>query len=453
MSELFHHKVTAVLGLGRSGRAAAKFLQQSGARVLAWDDVPAARETAAADGIVIEDLTTVDWSQIDELILSPGIPHHHPAPHPLVAHAKAAGITPISDIEILWRTRPEAQYVGITGTNGKSTTTSLIGHILTSGHKTCQVGGNIGVPVMDLPPLSRDETYVLEMSSYQLEITPSIHFNVAVILNISPDHLDRHGGLSGYIDAKKRIFSQSTPSDTLVIGIDDPHCLAVYEELRSSSQVNLIPISTQKTLDNGIYVEDGLLHDGHDIHNLRACTHLRGKHNWQNAAAAYATCKSLGLAPPQIMNGLTSFPGLQHRQQLVKTWENIRFINDSKATNAEAVAQALQAYKGTDIYWLVGGRPKEGGIDSLEGFFSTVHHAFVFGEAQEQFAMNLEGKVDYTRAKDLREATEFALKKAQKDNKKEPVIMLSPACSSFDQFKDFEVRGHAFCGYVDELTN
>lgn len=451
----FKGKNIAALGLGRSGRSAALALQDSGAHVIAWDDTPAARDAAQKDGVNLQDLTIIDWSTIHELVLSPGIPHHYPAPHPIVALAKAAGLKPTSDIEILYKTQPEATYVGITGTNGKSTTTSLIAHIIkAAGHK-CEVGGNIGIPVMNLEPLGKDGTYVLEMSSYQLEITPSIHFDVSVLLNITPDHLDRHGGLEGYISAKKLIYANSTHDDTLIIGIDDPHCFAIYEHLKTSSHVNLVPISVQKRISDGLYVKDGQLIDGGTgsmICDLSPLLRLKGQHNWQNTAVSFATCRALGLKDSEIIKALESFPGLAHRQQLVKSWQQIRFVNDSKATNAEAVAQALAAYSGENIYWLAGGRPKEGGITALEPYFATVNHAFIYGEAQDLFALSLEGKVPYTRAKDLREATELALKKAANHPKKETVVMLSPACSSFDQFKDFERRGEAFCDYINELT-
>lgn len=451
----FKGKNIAVLGLGRSGRTAALALQESGAQVVAWDDTTAARDAAKNENIHIEDLTTIDWHAIDELVLSPGIPHHYPAPHPIVAQAKAAGLKPISDIEILYKTQSEATYVGITGTNGKSTTTALVGHILKStGHK-CEVGGNIGIPVMNLEPLGKGGTYVLEISSYQLEITQSIHFNVSILLNVTPDHLDRHGGLEGYIAAKQLIYANSNPDDTLIIGIDDPHCFAIYERLKTSSQFNLVPISIQKKISNGLYVKEGQLIEGvtdSNICDLSPLLRLKGQHNWQNTAAAFAACRTLGLKDSQIINALESFPGLAHRQQLVKSWQQIRFVNDSKATNAEAVAQALAAYSGEALYWLAGGRPKEGGIASLEPYFTNVNHAFIYGEAQDLFALSLEGKVPYTRAKDLREATELALKKAENQPTTEIVVMLSPACSSFDQFKDFEQRGESFCSYINELT-
>ncbi len=451
----FKGKNIAVLGLGRSGRTAALALQEAEAHVVAWDDTPAARDTVENEAIHLQDLTTIDWDTVDELVLSPGIPHHYPAPHPVVALAKTAGLRPISDMEILYKTQPDATYIGITGTNGKSTTTALIGHILQTAGRKCEVGGNIGVPVMNLESLEKGGTYVLEMSSYQLEITPSIHFDVSVLLNITPDHLDRHGGLEGYIAAKQLIYANSNPDDTLIIGINDPHCLVIYERLKATPQVNLVPISIQKKITDGLYVKDSQLIDGitdSPIFDLPPLLRLKGQHNWQNTAAAFAACRSLGLNDSEIIQALESFPGLAHRQQLVKSWQQIRFVNDSKATNAEAVAQALAAYSGENIYWLAGGRPKEGGIAALESYFPGVQHAFIYGEAQDSFALTLEGKVPYTRAKDLREATELALKKAENHPKEETVVMLSPACSSFDQFKDFEQRGDAFCNYINELT-
>ncbi len=451
--QLFKDKTIAVLGLGRSGKSTAQALLRAGAHVLAWDDQEDARANALAKGLPLTDLNTVDLAKVDLLILSPGIPHQYPAPHPLVARAQLAGVRPISDIEVLCLSQPQAQYIGITGTNGKSTTTTLIGHILKERGAQVEVGGNLGIPVMDLNPLGEDGVYVLELSSYQLETSPSFHAEVCVLLNITPDHLERHGGMEGYIAAKKLIYKNSTSTDTLVISVDDPHCLSIYEALSVSKKVNLLPISISKILSEGLYVKDGHLYEkGKSVLDLRKFDRLRGTHNWQNIAAAYGALRSLGLEPEMIHKGIASFPGLAHRQQIVAHYNNITFVNDSKATNAEAVAKALACYQDSSLYCLLGGRPKEGGITNLKPFFPSLKHAFLYGEAASTFALTLEGKVPYTLCDTLEEAVNAATKLALHDNHKGAVVLLSPACASFDQFRDFEARGEAFCHYVEGVV-
>jgi len=450
---LFENKTVAVLGLGRSGKSTAKALLRAGAHVLAWDDQEEARKAAQTEGLSLTDLNTVEWATVDSLILSPGIPHHYPAPHPLVARAQLAGVRPISDIELLCLSQPKARYVGITGTNGKSTTTTLIGHILKENGAHVEVGGNLGIPVMELNPLEEDGIYVLELSSYQLETSPSFHAEVSILLNITPDHLERHGGMEGYIAAKKLIYKNSTSTDTFVISVDDPHCLSIYEALRVSKKINLLPISISKILSEGLYVKDGYLYEkGESVLDLRQFDRLRGTHNWQNIAAAYGTLRSLGISAEMIRNGIASFPGLAHRQQIVAQYNNLTFVNDSKATNAEAVAKALSCYQNSSLYCLLGGRPKEGGIASLKSFFPSIKHAFLYGEAASTFALTLEGKVPYTLCNTLEEAVNAATKRALHDQHKEAIVLLSPACASFDQFRDFEARGEAFCRYVKDVV-
>lgn len=442
----------AVLGLGRSGRSVAKALVRAGARVLAWDDQEKSRKTAQEEGVPLVGLHTVAWNQVDHLVLSPGIPHHYPAPHPLVARAQLAGLQPISDIEILCLSQPQATYIGITGTNGKSTTTTLIGHVLQDNKVKREVGGNLGIPVMDLQPLEKGGFYVLELSSYQLEITPSLHCHISVLLNITPDHLERHGGMEGYIAAKKLIYKNATPQDVLVISVDDSHCLTLHESLRDVGGVKLIPISTCKRLDDGISVKEGTLYEnGQAIISLKDFDCLRGQHNWQNIAAAFGVLRSVGLSAEAITKSIASFPGLAHRQQQVAQYKNITFINDSKATNAEAVAKALACYRDNPLYVLFGGRPKEGGIGSLRPYFPSLTHAFLYGEAASAFALTLEGKVPYTLCETLQEATQAAAGLALKENKPDAVVLLSPACASWDQFQDFEVRGEVFCEVVREI--
>lgn len=448
----FKNKKVAVLGLGRSGKSVCHALDRVGATVLAWDDQESARFDAQKEGISPVDLTAIEWDNVDHLILSPGIPHHYPAPHPLVARAQIAGVRPINDIEMLCLSQPQAKYIGITGTNGKSTTTSLIGHILKENNASVEMGGNLGIPVMDLEPLDNTGTYVLEVSSYQLETAPHLHPNVSVLLNITPDHLERHGGMEGYIAAKKLIYRNTTPEDTFIISVDDPHCLTIYESLNTSKKVKLLPISICKVIPEGIYVTKGTLFEkSQPIADLNEFSRLKGQHNWQNIAAAYAALRSIGLESDSIVKGIASFPGLAHRQQVVAQYKNVTFVNDSKATNAEAVLKALACYQGASLYGLLGGRAKEGGIVSLGPYFPAFKHAYVYGEAGPVFALTLEGKVPYTLCATLQEAAEKASQQAFQDGHPDVVVLLSPACASFDQFRDFEARGDAFCAYVSEV--
>jgi UDP-N-acetylmuramoylalanine--D-glutamate ligase len=447
----FKGQKIVVLGLGRSGRTVAQGLLKGGADVLAWDDQEETREAAQSQGIPIIDPPSFEWGEVNHLILSPGIAHRYPVPHPLALQAQRAGLQPLSDLEVLCQSQSQACYMGITGTNGKSTTTALIGHILKESGASVEVGGNLGIPVMELDPLQEDGTYVLELSSYQLEIAPSLHLNVAVLLNITPDHLDRHGGMEGYIAAKQLIYRNGNPQNTLVISVDDPHCLAIYESLKTSGKVGLLPFSVTKVLPNGIYVKDGVLYEEHHpVMDLKQFDRLKGTHNWQNAAAAYGALRSRGLETETIAKGMKSFPGLAHRQQVVAHHKNVLFVNDSKGTNGDAVEKALLSYLDVSIYWLLGGRAKEEGITKLKPYFSTIKHAFLFGEAASAFAIALGNEVPYTFCKTLGEAVEKASKQAFRDQKPDAIVLLSPACASFDQFKDFEARGDAFCQYVQE---
>lgn len=445
-------KKIAVLGLGRSGRSVVESLLKAGAHVFAWDDQEKARVEAHNQGIPLCDFHAVDWETIDHLILSPGIPHHYPAPHPVVARAQIAGLRPISDLELLALSQTQAQFVGITGTNGKSTTTTLIGHILKEKGMSVEIGGNLGIPVMELDPLKQDGVYVLEVSSYQLEISPSLHFNVGILLNITPDHLERHGGMDGYIAAKKLIYRKATTQDTLVISVDDIPCLTIYEALKASEKVKLVPISTCKVLAEGISVKAGILYENaNPIIDLKNVERLKGQHNWQNMAAAYGALRSMGLAPQVITQNMASFPGLAHRQQVVACYKAVTFVNDSKATNAEATAKAFACYQDSSLYCLFGGRPKEGGITNLRSYFPIIQHAFLFGEAASSFALTLKGTVPYTFCETLEEALTKAANMAFRDQKEKAVVLLSPACASFDQFRDFEERGKVFCNYVEEI--
>ena len=450
----YRDRDVAVLGLARSGLAAAAALKAGGARVHAWDDAAGGREAAASRGIVVADLREFDWSRVATLVLSPGIPHTHPAPHPVVAAARAAGVPIIGDIELLARSEPEASFVGITGTNGKSTTTALIGHILAASGKRAEVGGNLGTPVLALAPLGRGGTYVLELSSYQLELAPSLACDVAVLLNITPDHLDRHGGMAGYVAAKRRIFEQQEPADTAVVGVDDEICRGIASDVRRARRQKVVPISAERAVEGGVYVVDGILTDDTEakaarVMEMKRAPRLPGRHNWQNAAAAFAAARRAGVSAAAAAAGIESFPGLAHRQELIATIDGIRYVNDSKATNADAAAKALACYD--TVYWIAGGLPKAGGIASLAPFFPRIRHAFLIGEAADAFARTLEGQVPYSNLGDLESAVEAARARATRERIEGAVVLLSPACASFDQFANFEERGEAFRALVARL--
>jgi UDP-N-acetylmuramoylalanine--D-glutamate ligase len=444
----------AVLGLGRSGLAAAQALMASDAEVWAWDDNEDVRARARDAGVPLTDLHQVDWREPVSLVLSPGIPHDKPQPHPVAAMAREHGCEIVGDIELLGRAMPDASYVGITGTNGKSTTTALIDHILRLSGRDPQTGGNLGRPVLEFDPVEPGGYYVLEMSSYQLERTASITFDVAVWLNITPDHLDRHGDLDGYVAAKKSIFRRQTGPRSAIVGVDDDPSRAVFEELRAGGSQTLVPVSCERPVPGGVWVQDGTLIDDLDggrvpAADLRDIPALPGRHNWQNAAAAYAACRRIGVDAPVIAACLRSFPGLPHRQEPLGTVEGVGFVNDSKATNADAARRALACYR--HIHWIAGGRAKAGGLGGTEAYWERIAKAYLIGEAAEDFAAQLDGRVATARCGDLDTAVAAAFDDARAADADGAVVLLSPACASFDQFASFEARGERFKALVAEL--
>lgn len=444
----------AVLGLGASGRSAATALLAAGRTVWAWDDSGAARATAAAAGIPLVDLATCDLGESAALVLSPGIPHTYPEPHPVAARARAAGVEIIGDVELLFRAQPDARYVGITGTNGKSTTTALIGHIFTAAGTDVRVGGNLGPPVLGFEPMNTKTVCVLEMSSYQLELTPGLVFNAAVLLNISPDHLGRHGGMEGYIAAKRRIFARARPGDTAVVGVDDEASRDVCTDLSREGKHRVLVVSGRRRVGGGVYVNDGLLWDAIDgepkpILDLGNARALPGDHNGQNAAAAFAVARVLGVPTQSAAEAILDFPGLPHRQERIAVIDGVTYVNDSKATNGDAAARALASYE--CIYWIAGGRPKEDGLGATFPWLSRVRRVFLIGEAEEAFARELDGKVETVRCGTLAAAFAAARRAAGEDAARRPVVLLSPACASFDQFPNFEARGEAFRTMVREI--
>ena len=449
----------AVLGLGASGLATARALVTSGARVTAWDDSGATRDAALGAGIPVAPLADADMSTFKALVLSPGIPSSFPKPHPVAAKAKAANTPIICDVELLLRAQTSARFLGVTGTNGKSTVTALLGHILSQAGLATEIGGNLGPAALGLKALGADGNYVIEMSSYQLELLHSRALTVGVLLNITPDHLDRHGGMEGYVRAKSLIFAQRpivTPpvQRVAVIGTDDSHCRQLRRDLEQQQpDVTVVPVSVERRVPGGVYFRHGVLVDdtesrAEEIIDLREMATLPGRHNWQNAAAAFAAARAVGVHPALIARSLASFPGLAHRQQRVARIGGVSFVNDSKATNADAAAKALACYH--DIYWIVGGKAKEGGLAGLEPLMSRVRHAFLIGTATDSFAAWLEGKVPFDRCGTMEVAVAAAAARAMaEEGRAGATVLLSPACASFDQFADFEARGAAFTACVD----
>ncbi len=450
----------AVMGLGGSGLAAARALAAAGASVSAWDDDVARREAARAEGLALQDLTSGGWDDARALVLSPGIPHTFPAPHPVAEKARELGIPIICDIELLAGSGSDARFIGITGTNGKSTVTALIGHIFEIAGRPAAVGGNLGPAALQLDDPGPEGAFVLELSSYQIERLATRAFDIAVLINISPDHLDRHGGIDGYVAAKEGLFDLTRPGAIAVIGADDAHCHAIEERLAARGDLKVIPISGAGPVPGGVWVEDGHVIDGRGatsalIADLKLAPALPGLHNAQNAAAAAAVALSAGIAPAHVAEGLASYPGLPHRQETVRRIGQVAYINDSKATNPDAALRAIACYR--NVFWIAGGRAKDGGFVELTRARGTeltrVIHAFLIGEAADAIAQALGGAVPLTLAGTLDGAVGQAHRMAQAAVSADApaggaVVLLSPACASFDQFRDFADRGEAFRGAV-----
>jgi UDP-N-acetylmuramoylalanine--D-glutamate ligase len=457
----FKGRDVAVFGLARTGLAAARALAVGGARVHAWDDNDVARANAEAAGVPVSDINSRDWRTFAALVLSPGVPLTFPEPHRVVTLAEATGVPIIGDIELFARAvnaLPPAQrpkLVGVTGTNGKSTTSALIAHILREAGKDVRLGGNIGEAVLDLPPLHAGAYYVIELSSYQLDLTSSLRLDVAVWLNTTPDHLDRHGDMAAYVAAKRRILLNQGAADWAVIGVDDVHCAKICTELTRAAVQHVAPISSGQVLGRGVSALGGKLVDALSGRSevaaeLSQAPALAGKHNAQNAAAAYAAARALSVDPRIIANALTTFAGLPHRLERVAAIDGVRFINDSKATNANAAAQALAVYP--RVYWIAGGVAKEGGIEELSAFFPRIARAYLIGQSAGDFSDTLRGKVSVTMAGTLEAAVKLAFNDARDSGEPHPVVLLSPACASFDQFRSYEDRGDQFKRFVAALS-
>jgi len=487
----FSSKRVAVFGLGRSGLTAARALKAGGAEPVLWDDGISSRMQAEAEGFSVEDLTTADWSGFAALVLSPGVPLTHPKPHWTVDKAKAAGVEIVGDVELFSRAlaalppgaRPKV--VAITGTNGKSTTTALTAWVLKQAGLTVHMGGNIGIGVLALPAPTPGAVYVVEVSSYQLDLTTTFAPDVAILTNVTPDHLDRHGGMDGYVAAKARIFRNLRDGQTALIGADERWGRGLVERLPGAVAVRSFPSSlaeeggSRSETDGGAVTahsppaghEDaatpserlrrppspasgegvvvwpgGLNANGRNI-DLTPARSLAGRHNAQNAAFAYAAARALGVEHDDAVAGLISFPGLAHRMEPVGRLGKVSFVNDSKATNADAARQALASYERS--FWIAGGRAKAGGVDDLEDLFPRVQEAFLIGEAAGPFAAAL-AETPHRISGDMATAVGQAYRAAAATGREE-VVLLSPAAASFDQFPDFEARGEAFRAAVLNL--
>ncbi len=459
----YESRRVAVLGLGRSGLAACAALLAGGAEVLAWDESHEARTKAEAAGHTLTDLARVDWPSVTALIVSPGIPHLYPAPNKIIAAALVAGVPVDNDIGLFFRSFATARsmafdqppkVVAVTGSNGKSTTTALIHHILQEAGRPVQMAGNIGKGVLSIDPPNEGEVVVLELSSYQTELARALTPDIAVFTNLSPDHLDRHGGMGGYFAAKRRLFAEGGP-DRAVIGVDEVEGQYLAGQLAQAAEdARVIRISSGSRLAGpgwNVFARKGFLSEyrqGRQIASidLRTFKGLPGGHNHQNACAAYAVARTLGLAPRLIEDALESFTGLPHRSQLVGEAGGVRFINDSKATNAESAAQALQAFE--RIRWIAGGLGKEGGITTLAPHLGHVVKAYLIGHSARDFALQL-GETPH----EICETMERAVARTMAEAQPGEVVLLAPAAASFDQYPDFEKRGEAFMAAVQAGLN
>jgi UDP-N-acetylmuramoylalanine--D-glutamate ligase len=453
----FAGKKVAVFGLGGSGLVSASALLAGGADVVAFDDDAQSVAKANAAGIPTADLRDIDWSKIAALVLAPGVPLTHPEPHWIVTLAHKAGVAVIGDIELFCRERAMlasgAPFVAITGTNGKSTTTALIAHLVASAGLDAQLGGNIGTAILSLQPPQAGRVHVIECSSYQIDLAPSLDPSVGILINLSEDHLDRHGSMEHYAEVKERLVVGVPSNGTAVVGVDDDWCRTIADRLAQAGK-RVVRISVHRELSDGIYVANGRIMRASPagvtpIAELGGIGSLRGQHNAQNAACAAAAALALGLEPSAIQAGLRSFPGLAHRMEELGRRGAVLYVNDSKATNADSAAQALACF--SDIFWIAGGKPKTGGIESLRGFFPRIRKAYLIGEAAEEFAATLSPGVPHEIDGTLDKALAAATRDAEASTVAEPVVLLSPACASFDQYRNFEVRGDAFRDLVRAL--
>jgi UDP-N-acetylmuramoylalanine--D-glutamate ligase len=441
---VFAGRTVAVFGLGGSGLATAKALAAGGAHPVVWDDSTERIAQARDQGLVADNLESLDWPTVAALILSPGVPLTHPEPHWTVKLATANKVPIIGDIELFARQRrasvPNAPFVAITGTNGKSTTTALIAHILREAGHDVQLGGNIGTAILTLDPPSMGRTHVIECSSFQIDLAPTLDPTVGVFLNLTEDHLDRHGTMENYAAIKTRLVASA---HTAVIGVDDQVTQRVADRIEQQG-TKVERISARRPLSDGVFAQGETVFlaragSAQPVASLGSIGSLRGEHNAQNACAAFAATHALGVTSETIAKAFASFPGLAHRMEEVRRIGDVLFINDSKATNADAAAKALASFD--RIHWILGGKPKTGGIESLTGFFPRIVKAYLIGEAMDEFAATLQDHVPYSRSGTLAKAVQEAAALAVRTG---GIVLLSPACASYDQFRNFEERGAAF---------
>ena len=447
----------AVLGLGRSGLSAARALRAGGAEPIVW-------AADAAEFKILDLSKDSSWDGIVSLIVSPGIPHLYPTPHEIVSKAWDKGVVVDNDIGLFFRSYATQDWdnfevmpkvICITGSNGKSTTTALVAHILETTKRPVVVAGNIGRGVLDIEPALDGAIVVLELSSYQIELARALAPDIAVFINLSPDHLDRHNGMGGYFAAKRRLFIDGNP-DRAIIGIDEIEGRFLANQLRqeTSSGDPVISISKNKKLQTdgwSVFVRKGFLYEwrkGRQMTSidLRPILGLPGEHNHQNACAAYGVCRSIGMAPKAIEEALYSYVGLPHRCQILGKYNGVTFVNDSKATNADAAEKALLSF--SNVRWIVGGEAKSGGISSLEPYFSRMKKAYLIGSSMTAFAEQLH-HIDYVKCETISNAVRLAIDDAEVGD----VILLAPACASFDQYESFEARGNDFINIVEAIDN
>ena len=455
----YEGRKVAVLGLGRSGLATAHALEAGGAEALCWDDGQEARERAEGQGLILHDLNKGNaWEDVSALIVSPGIPHLYPEPNKLIARAMDEGVPVDNDIGLFFRSFADQEWdsfdtlpriVAVTGSNGKSTTSALIHHVLEHAGKPTQLAGNIGRGVLDIDPAHDGAVVVLELSSYQTDLARSLTPDIAVFTNLSPDHLDRHGGMGGYFAAKRRLFAEGGP-DRAVIGVDEAEGSYLAGQLsEGAADDRVIRISVDRKLSGPgwqVFARKGFLSEyrkGRQIGSvdLRAIKGLPGSHNHQNACAAYAVCRSIGLAPKVIEAAFRAFKGLPHRSQLVGEADGVSYVNDSKATNVDSARAALGAFD--NIRWIAGGLGKDGGIECLSDALGNVTKAYLIGHSAREFALQL-GDVPY----EICETMENAVAAAAQDAQSGDTVLLAPAAASFDQYPDFEKRGEDFTRLV-----
>jgi UDP-N-acetylmuramoylalanine--D-glutamate ligase len=451
----FAGKTVAVFGLGISGNATARALMAGGASVAAWDDSAESRAAAEKAGVPLVDLSAAEWEAFAALALAPGVPRTHPEPHWTVRKARAAGIEVIGDLELFCRERalrcPDGPFIAITGTNGKSTTTALVAHILRTAGKDVQLGGNIGTAVLALDAPAKDRFHVIEVSSFQIDLTPSLRPTVGVLLNLSPDHLDRHGTMENYVAIKERLVAGAA---TAVVGLEDACCRAIAARLAAAGR-DLLAVSVGGDVGQGVIAEGSQLawvSDGRKrpLGDVAGIASLRGAHNMQNAAAAAAVASVFTLETSDILRGFSTFPGLAHRMEEIGRRGRVLFINDSKATNADSTEKALASFP-SDIFWILGGKPKKGGLAPLVRCFPRIAKAYLIGQASEEFAATLRPRVPFEHCGTLEVAVSRAAEEAADSTGAEPVVLLSPACASYDQFTNFEHRGKLFRQLVEAL--